>query len=159
MKWSKMDISFGPEDETETELSNQNLPFMVKLLIGTHKVAKALVDNRASLSHIMRKTFIEIGLNLLDFTSMHDTFHGVIPRQSSTPNRRIDLEVSCESGDWCQEVLIFEVASFDISHNCIMWMPFLLKFMVIIHTAYVTMKMSDPKGAITIKADQLDALV
>jgi hypothetical protein len=56
-------------------------------------------------------------------------------------------------------VLIFAVASFDISHNCIMWMLFLLKFMVIIHTAYATMKMSDPKGVITIKADQLDALV
>jgi hypothetical protein len=103
MKWSKMDISFGPEDDPEIELSNQNLSFMVKLLIGTHKVAKMLVDNGASLSHIMRKTFIEMGLNLLDFTSMHDTFHGVIPRQSSTPNRRIDLEVSCESGDWCLE--------------------------------------------------------
>jgi hypothetical protein len=34
----------------------------------------------------------------------------------------------------------------------------LLKFMVVIHTAYATMKMSDPKGIITIKVDQLGAL-
>jgi hypothetical protein len=30
--------------------------------------------------------------------------------------------------------------------------------MVVIHTAYATMKMSDPKGIITIKVDQLGAL-
>jgi hypothetical protein len=28
------DISFAPEDHLETELSNRNLPFVVKLLIG-----------------------------------------------------------------------------------------------------------------------------
>jgi hypothetical protein len=34
MKWSNIDISFGPEDHPETEFSNRNLPFMVKLSIG-----------------------------------------------------------------------------------------------------------------------------
>jgi hypothetical protein len=34
MKWFDIDISFGPEDYPEIELSNQNLPFMVKLPIG-----------------------------------------------------------------------------------------------------------------------------
>jgi hypothetical protein len=34
MKWSEADISFRPEDDTEAELSNQNLPFKVKLPIG-----------------------------------------------------------------------------------------------------------------------------
>jgi hypothetical protein len=28
----------------------------------------------------MRKTFIEMGLNLSDLTPVHETFHGVIPR-------------------------------------------------------------------------------
>jgi hypothetical protein len=52
---------------------------MVKLPIGRHKVAKILIDNGASLNLIMRKTFIEMGLNLKDLTLVHDTFHGVIP--------------------------------------------------------------------------------
>jgi hypothetical protein len=29
MKWSDTDISFGPKDHPETELPNQNLPFVV----------------------------------------------------------------------------------------------------------------------------------
>jgi hypothetical protein len=91
MKWS--------EDHPLAELSNWNLPFVVKLPIGRHKVAKTLVDNGASLNLFMRKTFNEMGLNLSHLTLVHDTFHGVIPGQSSTPIRRIDLEVSCGSGD------------------------------------------------------------
>jgi hypothetical protein len=85
MKWSETDISFGPEDHPETTLSNRNLPFVVKLPIGRYKVAKTLVDNEASLNLITRKSFIEMGLNLADLTQVHDTFHVVIPGQSSTP--------------------------------------------------------------------------
>jgi hypothetical protein len=159
IKWSDVDISFGPEDHPETELFGQNLPFMVKLPIGRHKVAKILIDNSASLNLIMRKAFIEMGPSLKDLTPIHDTFYGVIPGQSSTPIGCIDLEVSC--GTWDnkrKEMLTFVVDSFDIGYNCILGRPFLLKFMAVIHTAYATIKMPDPKGVITIKADQWDAL-
>jgi hypothetical protein len=36
MKWFETDISFKPEDHPMTELSNQNLAFVVKLLIRWH---------------------------------------------------------------------------------------------------------------------------
>jgi hypothetical protein len=115
MKWSNVDISFGLEDHPEIELSEQNLPFVVKLPMGRHKVAKTLIDNEASVNLIMRKTFIEMGLNLKDLTPVHDTFHGVIPGQSSTPIGCINLEVSYEMGEnKRKEMLMFEVASFDI---------------------------------------------
>jgi hypothetical protein len=140
-------------------LSNQNLPFVVKLLISRRKVAKTLIDNRASLNLIMRKTFIEMGLNRKDMTLVHDTFHGVILRQSSPPIGHIDLEVSCGSGETKRrEMLTLEVACFDIGYNCILERPFLLKFMVVIHTACATMKMPELKGVVTIKTDQQDAL-
>jgi hypothetical protein len=159
MKWSDVDISFRPRDHPETELSDRNLPFVIKLPIGRHKVAKTLINNGASLNLIMRKTFIEMSLNLKDLTPVHDTFHGVIPEQSSTPIGCIDLEVSCGTGDnKRKEMLTFEVASFNIGYNCILGRPFLLKFMTVIHTVYATMKMSDPKVVITIKADEHDAL-
>jgi hypothetical protein len=44
-----------------------------------------------------------------------------------------------------REMLTFEVASFDIGYNCILEAPFLLKIMAIIHTAYATIKMPQPK--------------
>jgi hypothetical protein len=159
MRWSDIDISFGPHDHPDIELSDRHLPFVVKLLIGWHKVARTLIDNKASLNLIMRKTFIEMGLNLKDLTPVHDTFHRIIPGQSSTPIGRIDLEVSYGTGDnKRKEVLLFEVAIFDIGYNYILKRPFLLKFIPVIHTAYVTLKMPGPKGVITIKANQCDAL-
>jgi hypothetical protein len=122
-------------------------------------VAKTLIDNEASLNLIMRKTFIEMSLNLKDLTPVQDMFHRIIPRQSFTPVRRINLEVSCGLRDnKCKEVLTFEVASFNIGYNYIIGRSFLLKFMTVIHTTFATLKMPGPKDVITIKADQCDAL-
>jgi hypothetical protein len=159
MRWFDVGISFIPQDHPDIELFDKNLSFVIKLPIGRHKVAKILIDNGALLNLIMRKTFIELGLNLKDLTPAHDMFHGVIPGQSSTPIGCIELEVSCRTGDnKHKEVLTFDVASFDIRYNCILGRPFLLKFMVVIHTAYAMLKMCGPKGVIAIKADQRNAL-
>jgi hypothetical protein len=119
-----------------------------------HKVAKTLIDNGASLNLMMRNTFIEMGLNLVDLTPVHDTFHGIIPGKSSTPIKCIDLEVSCGTGEnKRREMLPFEVVSFDIRYNYILGRRFLIKFMAVIHTAYATIKMSGPKGIIILKSD------
>jgi hypothetical protein len=53
---------------------------------------------------------------------------------------------------------MFKVASFDIGYNCIFDRPFILIFIAVIHTAYATIKMTGPRGVITLKSDQCDAL-
>jgi hypothetical protein len=98
MRWSDVNISFGTQDHPDTELSDRNLPFMIKLPIRRHKVVKTLIDNRASLNLIMRKIFIEMGLNPKDLTSVYDTFHGVIPGQSSTPSYASTYRYPMEQG-------------------------------------------------------------
>jgi hypothetical protein len=159
MRWSDVDISFGPEDHPNTELSERNLPFVVKILIGRHRVAKTMIDSGDSLNLLMRRMLIEMSLSLADLTPVQDTFHEIISGQSSTPIRRIDLEVSCGSGEnKRRKTLTFEVASFDIGYNYILGRPFLLMFMAVIHTTYATIKMPGPKGVITLKLDQRDVV-
>jgi hypothetical protein len=159
MRWSDEYITFEPEHHPITELSERNLPLIIKIPIGRHKVAKTLIDSRASLNLIMRKTFIEMGLKLSDLTPLHDTFLEIILGETSTPIGRIDLEVSYGTGEnKRREMLMFEDASFDIGYNCILGRPFLLKFMAVIHTAYATIKMSGPWVVITLKLDQCDVL-
>jgi hypothetical protein len=68
MRWSDINISFRPEDHPDVELSDRNLPFIVKIPIGRHKVAKTLIDSGVSLNLMMRKIFIKMGLNLADLT-------------------------------------------------------------------------------------------
>jgi hypothetical protein len=117
-----------------------------------------MIDSGASLNLLMRRTFIKMGLSLADLTPVQDTFHGIIPGQSFMPVGRIDLEASCGSGEnKRREMLTFEVASFDISYNCILGWPFLLKFMAVIHTAYA-IKMPGPRGIITLMSDHRDAI-
>jgi hypothetical protein len=84
MRWFNADISFRPEDHLDIELSDRNLPFVVKILIERHKVVKTLFDSEASLNLMMRKTFIEVGLNLAELTPVYDTFHGIISGQPFT---------------------------------------------------------------------------
>jgi hypothetical protein len=152
-------ISFRPEDHPITELSDRNLPFVVKIPIGRYWVAKTMIDSGASLNLLMRRTFIEMGLSLADLTPVQDTFHGIIPGQSSMPVGRIDLEVSYGLGEnKRREILTFEVASFDIGYNCILGRPFLLKFMTVIHTAYAIIKMPGPRGIITLTSYHRDAV-
>jgi hypothetical protein len=159
MRWSDDYISFGSEDHPDTELSERDLPLIIKILIGRHKVAKILVDSGASLNLLMRKIFIVMGLKLLDLTPVHDTFHEIISGQASTPVGRIDLEVFCETGEnKCREMLMFEVTSFDIGYNCIFGRPFFLRFMTVIHIAYTTIKIPCPRGVITLMSDRHDAL-
>jgi hypothetical protein len=83
MRWSEDYITFGPEDHPVTELSERNLPLVVKIPIGRHKVTKTLINNGASLNLIMRKNFIEMGLNLSDLTPCMTRFTG------SSQNRRL----------------------------------------------------------------------
>jgi hypothetical protein len=159
MRWSDAGISFRSEDHPDTELSDRNLPFIIKIPTEHHKMAKTLINSGASLNLMMRKSFIEMGLNLPELTPMHDTFDGIIPGQSSTTIGRINLEVSCGTGEnKRREMLTFEVASFDIRYKCILGRPFLLKFMAVNHTAYATIKMSGTKGVIILKSDQRDTL-
>jgi hypothetical protein len=76
--------SFRPEDHPDTELSERNLLFIIKTPIRWHMVPKTLIDSGASLNIMMRKTFIEMGLNLADLTPMHDSwrsFQGSHPLQ------------------------------------------------------------------------------
>jgi hypothetical protein len=55
-------------------------------------------------------------------------------------------------------MLTFEVASFNIGYNCNLGRPFLLRFIAVIHTAYAIIQMPSPRGVITLKSDQRDAL-
>jgi hypothetical protein len=159
MRWSDVDISFGPEDHPITELSDRNLPFVVKIPIGRHRVDKTMIDSGASLNLLMRRTFIKMGLSLANLTPVQDTFHGIIPGQLSMPIGRINLEISCGSGEnKHRETLTFEVASFDIGYNCILGRPFLLKFIAVIHTTYATIKMPGLKGVITLRSDHQDVV-
>ena len=57
MEWWQHAITFGHEDHPTTKLNNRNLPFVVKMPIFQHNVAKTLIDSGSALNLLMKHTF------------------------------------------------------------------------------------------------------
>jgi hypothetical protein len=74
------------------------------------------------------------------------------------PLGTIDLRVTFgEAANFCQEILSFEVVDFQDTYHAVLSISCFIKFMVIPHYAYLKMKMSGPKGIITISGDLQNA--
>jgi hypothetical protein len=147
MRWSNVDISFGPHDHPDIELYDRNLLFVVKLLIGAAQCGQNTDQQWGLIESYHEENLHRDGPQSERLDSIHDTFHGVILGQLSTPIGCINLEVSFGIGNnKHEEVLMFEVASFDIGYNWILERSFLLMFMAVIHTAYATLKMPGPRA-------------
>jgi hypothetical protein len=82
------------------------------------------------------------------------TFHGIVPGLSCAPMGKIWIYVMFGSRDNCRvENLMFEVVDLDSAYHALLGRPALAKFMASTHVAYLKMKMSGPKGVITIIGD------
>jgi hypothetical protein len=82
------------------------------------------------------------------------TFHGIVPGLSCAPMGKIRIDVMFGNRDNCRvENLIFEVVDLDSPYHALLGSPALANFMASMHVAYLKMKMSGPRGVITIIGD------
>jgi hypothetical protein len=78
-------------------------------------------------------------------------FHGVAPGKRVRPLGQIDLPVWFGTLDnFRKETLTFEVVGFRGAYHAILGRPCYAKFMVVPNYTYLKMKMSGPKGIITV---------
>lgn len=72
---------------------------------------------------------------------------------------QVTLPVTFETWkNYRTENIIFDVAHMSLEYNAILGYPALAKFMAVTHHAYNVVKMSGPKGVITVRADHEDAV-
>jgi hypothetical protein len=92
-----------------------------------------------------------------DFTKMtacDEPFYGVVPGKAAYPIGRVCLPVTFGTKEnFCTEYLTFEVVDFRSSYLAIFGRPMLAKFMDIPHHTYLIMKMSAPKGILSVLGD------
>jgi hypothetical protein len=82
------------------------------------------------------------------------TFHGIVSGLSCAPMGKIRIDVMFGNRDNCRvENLMFEVVDLESPYHALLGRPALAKFMASTHVAYLKMKMSGPKGVITIIGD------
>jgi hypothetical protein len=81
-------------------------------------------------------------------------FHGIVPSTAATPIGQISLPISFRTrANFQTENIPFEVANFENIYNAFLGRPALTKFMVILHYAYMVIKIPWPRGVIPIKGD------
>jgi hypothetical protein len=99
------------------------------------------------LAHTLR--LLEIGLDQLQPSTT--PFHGVTPGKRVQPLGQIDLTVWFGTLDnFRKETLTFEVVGFRGAYHAILGRPCYAKFMAVPNYTYLNMKMSGPKGVITV---------
>jgi hypothetical protein len=116
--------------------------------------SKVLIDNRSSINIMYQDTMQKLGIKENMLEPSQTTFHGIVLGLSCAPMGKIRIDVMFGNRDNCRvENLKFEVVDLDSPYHALLGRPALAKFMASMHVAYLKMKMSGPRGVITIIGD------
>jgi hypothetical protein len=109
------------------------------------------MDGGSSLNIIYAHTLRLLGIGLDQLRPSTIPFHGVAPGKRVQPLGQIDLPVWFGTPDnFRKETLTFEVVGFRGAYHAILGRPCYAKFMAVPNYTYLKMKMSGPKGVITV---------
>jgi hypothetical protein len=123
---------------------------VVDPVIGNARFSKVLMDGGSSLNILYAHTLRLLGIRLDQLWPNTTSFHGVAPGKRVQPLGQIDLPVWFGTPDnFRKETLTFEVVGFRGAYHTILGRSCYAKFMAVPNYTYLKMKMSRPKGVIT----------
>ncbi|KAI4996067.1 hypothetical protein ZWY2020_041165 [Hordeum vulgare] len=125
----------------------------------TCRFSLVLVDGSSIINILYLDTLRKLGLKETDVLPTITVFHGIMLGQSCSPIGKIQLDVLfSDKAHFRCESIWFEVLDLSSPYHALLGRPALAKFMAILHYAYLKMKMSGPKGIITIAGDYKKSL-
>jgi hypothetical protein len=124
---------------------------VVDLVIGNAQFSKVLMDGGNSLNILYAHTLWLMGIRLDQLRPNTTPFHGAAPRKRVQPLGQINLPVWFGTPDnFRKETLTFEVVGFRGAYRAILGRSCYAKFMTVLNYTYLKVKMSGPKGVITV---------
>jgi hypothetical protein len=118
------------------------------------RFSKVLIDNGSSINIMYRDTMQKLGIKENMLEPSKTTFHDIVPGLSCAPMCKIRIDVMFGNQDNCRvKNLMFEVVDLDSPYHALLGRPALAKFIASTHVAYLKMKMTGPRGVITIIGD------
>ncbi|KAK1603638.1 hypothetical protein QYE76_027311 [Lolium multiflorum] len=155
MLWSDQEISWSFKDHPKIMPNPGGYALVVDpIMHGPNarvKFSKVLIDNGSSINIMYRHTMRTLGITENMLQPTHTTFHGIVPGLSCSPMGKVRVDVSFGGHDSCRvENLLFEVVDLDSPYHALLGRPALAAFMASTHTAYLKMKMSAPRGPLTV---------
>jgi hypothetical protein len=151
LDWSWDAITFSREDHPNHIPNPSQYPLVVDPVIGNSRFSKVLMDRGSSLNILYMHTLQLMGIGLDQLRPSTTPFHGVAPDKRIQPLWQIDLPVWFGTPDsFRKETLTFEVVGLRGAYHAILGRPCYAKFMAVPNYTYLKMKMSGPKGVITV---------
>jgi hypothetical protein len=151
LDWSGDAITFSREDHPNCIPNPGQYPLVVDPVIGNARFSKVLMDVGSSLNILYAHTLHLLGIGLDQLRPSTTPFHGVMPGKCVQLLGQIDLLVWFGTPDnFRKETLTFEVVGFRGAYHAILGRPCYAKFMAVPNYTYLKMKMSGPKGVITV---------
>jgi hypothetical protein len=151
LDWSEDAITFSREDHPNRILNPGQYPLVVDPVIGNVRFSKVLMDGGSNLNILYLHTLRLLGIGMDQLRPSTTPFHGVAPGKRVQPLGQIDLPVWFGTPDnFRKETLTFEMAGFRGAYHAILGRPCYAKFMAVPNYTYLKMKMSGPKGVITV---------
>jgi hypothetical protein len=121
-------------------------PLVVAPLFGTKQV-----HGGSSLNIVYMSTLESMGIQRSQLRPSSTPFHGVVPGMEVVPLGRIDLPITFgDKGNFCKEILTFEVVDCTGMYHSILKRLTYVKFIAVPNYTYLKLKMPGPKGVITI---------
>jgi hypothetical protein len=112
---------------------------------------QTLIDGGSGINVIFVDTLKKMGFDFKRPTEYDEPFFGIVPNKAAYPMGRVSLSVTFGTEEnFRTKYLSFEVADFKSSYHAILGRPMLARFMVVPHYTYLVLKMSAPKGVLTV---------
>jgi hypothetical protein len=151
LDWSEDAITFSCEDHPNHTPNPGQYLLVVDLVIGNSRFSKVLMDGGSSLNILYTHTLRLMGVRLDQLRPSTMPFHGVALGKRVQPLGQIDLPVWFSTPDnFRKETLTFEVVGFRGAYHAILVRSCYAKFMAVLNYTCLKMKMSVPKGFITV---------
>jgi hypothetical protein len=151
LDWSEDAITLSREDHPNRIPNPGQYPLVVDPVIGNARFSNVLMDGRISLNILYAHTLRLMGIELDQLWPSTMSFHGIAPGKRVQPREQIDLPVWFGTPDnFRKETLTFKVVGFQGAYHAILGRPCYAKFIAVPNYTYLKMKMSGPKGVITV---------
>jgi hypothetical protein len=109
------------------------------------------MDGGSSLNIIYAETLGLLGVDLSTIRAGAAPFHGIVPGKRVLHLGQLDLPVCFgTSSNFRKKTLTFEVVGFRGTYHVVLGRPCYAKFMAVPNYTYLKLKMSGPKGTITV---------
>ena len=124
---------------------------MVDPIVGMKWLTKVLMDGGSGLNIMYAETLDAMGIDRARIRPTRAPFHGIVLGKQAIPIGQIDLPITFGNlSNYRIETLTFEVVGFPLVYHAILGRPCYVKFMAVPNYTYLKLKMSGPRGVITV---------